>query len=411
MGASNGTSMKLEDRRKAVLSVMDDAAKSAGIPRELLGGIWKIESSYGQHLTSPTGCEGDFQFLSSTFAGEIKNNGDKIAARLRAQGQNELADKVENYSKGLKNGTISTHDEGLQALRDDPYVSTYAAAYLASETAKSVHVDPMNKSSWGDIYAGYNVGPKAARDLRGKLYDTPDAKDSLGVAAKANPYFFRDSATGKEALQNYQNSIDSATGDFNKRFPNGAASVQSPVQTSPVQTSPVPGPVPVQRTQPGASTNNFDSIVGKYLGDGNVHQLNGTIEKYGICQSANPNVDVAHLTRDQALQIYRAQYWNKINGIDKMSPTDAAAAFDVSYRHGPAYANRVLQRMHGAQPETLSSSFQRNTDPTRETVATRAPQVKENSLSGSFLTSAAHYVRDLLTPVMGQGMMPEPAYI
>ena len=409
MGASNGTSLSLEDRRKAVLSVMDDAANSAGIPRELLGGIWKIESSYGRNLTSPTGCEGDFQFLSSTFAGEIKNNGSKIAERLRAQGQNDLADTVENYSKGLKNGTISTHDAGLQALRDDPLVSTYAAAYLAAETAKSVHADPMNRNDWRYIYAGYNVGPQAARDLRGKLADTPNAKDSLGVAAAANPYFFRNGATGTQALQNYQNSISSAADDFSARYANGTSPVTAPVQRTTTPT-PVPIPAPVTPAQPGASTDNFNAIVSKYLGDGNVHKINGTIVKYGICQSANPDVDVANLTRYQALQLYKTRYWNGIKGIDNMSPADAAAAFDVSYRHGPAYANRVLQRMNGTQSEALTTSFQRNTDPARGTVvAANAPQVKQDSLSSSFLTSAAHYVRDFLTPLAGQNALPSPA--
>jgi hypothetical protein len=408
MSAGNGTSLPLEDRRKAVLSVMDDAADSAGIPRELLGGIWKIESTYGENLTSGTGCEGDFQFLASTFAGEIKDNGSRIAARLRARGQDDLASTVENYSAGLKNGSISKRNADLQALRDDPLVSAYAAAYLAAETARSVHADPMNRNDWGSIYAGYNIGPQGARQLGAELADTWNAKAQLGIAAKANPYFFVNNATGAQALRNYQKSIAAAADNFSARFARGGG-VPSPV-TTPIQRTAASVPVSATRAHSGAPTDNFNDIVGKYMRDGNVTKLNGTIVKYGICQSANPDVDVAHLTRDDALQLYKTRYWNGIKGIDNMSREDAAAAFDVSYRHGPAYANRVVQRMHGAQSEPLSTSFRRNTDPARTTAAARnAPQVKENSLSGPFLASAAHYVRDLLKPLAGVGPMPLPA--
>lgn len=386
--------MELADRRRAVMSVLDDAARSANIPRELLGGIWGIESSYGRNLTSPTGCEGDFQFLASTFAGEITNNGGRIAARLRATGHADLATTVEHYQQGLKNGTISKRDAGLQALRDDPYISTYAAAYLTAETARGAHVDPHNRADWGVIYAGYNVGPKAARDLRYDLYNTPNAKDHLGVAAQANPHFFRNGATGAQALQSYQNSVTQHVDNFVKHFEHGVpatTATSTPVKTAPAYSSSSTTQVPVTRQSSGTHPDYFEDVVGKYLGDGQVHRVNGTIVKYGICQSANPDVDVAHLTRDQALQVYRDRYWNNLKGIHEMSREDAAATFDMSYRHGAGYANRHLgateTRTESTAPQSLRTTFQTSSTP---------PQPE--SLASKFLHAAAKELRDFFSP-------------
>lgn len=399
--------MELADRRRAVMSVLDDAAHSAGIPRDLLGGIWGKESSYGKSLTSPTGCEGDFQFLSSTWVNMIRDDGAKIAARLRATGHADEAAAVENYQKGLRNHTIRRDDAGLLALRDDPYISTYAAAYLIKDTARAVHADPHNKAQWGDIYAGYNVGPTAARQLRGKLADVENCKEHLGVAAKANPAFFVNRATGTEALQRYQNSMEHYADNFTSAAEHGFAS--SPRKSNAARrqetvATPVVPPAtsaPAARQPAGTQPDYFEDIVGKYLGDGQVHRYKDTIVKYGICQSANPDIDVAHLTRDQALQVYRDRYWNNLKGIHEMSREEAAAAFRMSYRHGADYANRHLAaaetKTESTAPQSLRSTFQTQSAP---------PQPE--SLVTTFLRSAASGIRSFFTLSPG---MPAPTYM
>jgi len=391
--------MKLDDRRRAVMSVLDDAAKTAGIPRDLLGGIWHIESTCGSGLSSGTGSEGDFQFLASTFAGEIKQNGSKIATRLRATGHADLATAVENYQRGLKNGTVSESDSGLQNLRYDPYVSTYAGALLAAENAHIAGVDPYNKAEWGVIYAGYNVGPTNARKLRHDYYDTSDSGARLGKAARVNPAFYQNHATGAEALACYQAKLSEHVDKFVKQFANGAPSTDyttAPTRTAPVKSSSTSTTTPVYastntRTSSGTQPDYFEDVVGHYLGDGQVHKYKDTIVKYGICQSANPDVDVAHLTREQALQIYRDRYWNSLHGIHDMSRDDAAAAFRMSYRHGATYANSHLDvattatNTESTAPQSMRTSFQTSSAlPKTESLAVKFFRAAETELRNFF---------------------------
>jgi hypothetical protein len=71
--------------------------------------------------------------------------------------------------------------------------------------------------------------------------------------------------------------------------------------------------------------------------------------KYGINQTANPDVDVANLTKDQAKQIYKARYWDKIGGDDIASsnPKLATIAFDAAVNQGVKPALRMLDQSEG----------------------------------------------------------------
>lgn len=213
--AATGVKLELGDRQKAVMSVMDDAAKSAGISENLLSGIWGIESHFGKSLTSPTGCTGDFQFTKGTWASMIKGKGGEIANRLELTGHHEEAEKVRQMAEGLKNGSIKTNDAGLQAMRNDPRISTYAAAYYLKDVANSVHADAKAESSFGLIYAGYNIGPGGARKLQGELAHS-NALSGLGYVAAVNPQFFKNNATGEQALANYQATVMSFVHSYDK---------------------------------------------------------------------------------------------------------------------------------------------------------------------------------------------------
>ena len=71
----------------------------------------------------------------------------------------------------------------------------------------------------------------------------------------------------------------------------------------------------------------------------------GGATKYGISQSAYPNVDIANLTLDQAKQIYLTDYWQKA-GCDlvaSVSPALACLLFDAAVNNGVGAAVRWLQ--------------------------------------------------------------------
>lgn len=64
--------------------------------------------------------------------------------------------------------------------------------------------------------------------------------------------------------------------------------------------------------------------------------------KYGINKSANPDVDIANLTTDQAKDIYRTNYWEAINA-DNLPANVRLLAFDTAVNMGPAAARRLLK--------------------------------------------------------------------
>jgi lysozyme family protein len=62
--------------------------------------------------------------------------------------------------------------------------------------------------------------------------------------------------------------------------------------------------------------------------------------RYGISQASHPGVDVEHLTREQAREIYLREYWQPIGG-DSLSPPVALVLFDTAVNHGLTRALRM----------------------------------------------------------------------
>ncbi len=73
---------------------------------------------------------------------------------------------------------------------------------------------------------------------------------------------------------------------------------------------------------------------------------------FGISAAAYPMLDIAHLTRTAAEALYRADYWEKIQG-DQLPGPIAAVAFDAAVNNGPGRAIRWLQRALGVSVDGL----------------------------------------------------------
>lgn len=68
--------------------------------------------------------------------------------------------------------------------------------------------------------------------------------------------------------------------------------------------------------------------------------------RWGINSAANPGVDIANLTREGALSIYRKKYWDAL-GLDKQPPGVALMAFDAAVNQGPERAAQWLKQSGG----------------------------------------------------------------
>lgn len=93
--------------------------------------------------------------------------------------------------------------------------------------------------------------------------------------------------------------------------------------------------------------NNFDSAFSSVIGieGGYSNDLNdpGGETKYGVCKRSYPNIDIASLTLDQAKEIYRRDYWNKVKGDELPFKLDAMV-FDAAVNQGVEPAIKMLQK-------------------------------------------------------------------
>ena len=81
---------------------------------------------------------------------------------------------------------------------------------------------------------------------------------------------------------------------------------------------------------------------------------------WGISKRSYPDVDIASLTRDQAKQIYRSDFWNK--GSFELLPFALAfQGFDIAVNSGTTEAVKLLQQAAGVVidgdlgPQTLTA--------------------------------------------------------
>lgn len=96
---------------------------------------------------------------------------------------------------------------------------------------------------------------------------------------------------------------------------------------------------------------NFDTTFDRLMGheDGYVNDPNdpGGETKWGISKRSYPNVDIKHLTRNGAKEIYQRDFWGRIHA-DQMYDGLAFQAFDFAVNSGIETAVRYLQRAVGA---------------------------------------------------------------
>jgi lysozyme family protein len=64
---------------------------------------------------------------------------------------------------------------------------------------------------------------------------------------------------------------------------------------------------------------------------------------YGISKKAYPDLDIKNLTRDEAIAIYRRDYWDKCR-CDELPASLAIITFDSAVNQGPSRAVKLLQK-------------------------------------------------------------------
>jgi len=68
--------------------------------------------------------------------------------------------------------------------------------------------------------------------------------------------------------------------------------------------------------------------------------------KFGIDKASHPDVDIRNLTRDQAKNIYFAEYWSRVRAEDLPLGVGEVVA-DIAVNNGPLRAGKWLQEAVG----------------------------------------------------------------
>lgn len=79
-----------------------------------------------------------------------------------------------------------------------------------------------------------------------------------------------------------------------------------------------------------------------------VGKLVGT--KFGLAAMTYPDLDIEHLTIDDAKAIYKRDWWDKL-GMDRFPPALSFQMFDAAINHGAVTANKFLQTAAGVKPD------------------------------------------------------------
>lgn len=101
----------------------------------------------------------------------------------------------------------------------------------------------------------------------------------------------------------------------------------------------------------------FDRVIGHE--DGYVNNLSdpGGETKWGISKRSYPNLNIADLTREQAKEIYKRDFWDK---LPDLYPAIAYQLFDFSINSGIETAIRYLQRALGVADDGHFGPVSRN---------------------------------------------------
>lgn len=90
----------------------------------------------------------------------------------------------------------------------------------------------------------------------------------------------------------------------------------------------------------------FDRLIGSEGGYVNHADDPGGETNYGICKRSYPSLDIKALTRAQAMDIYRRDFWQR-GRMDQFAPAIAYQVFDIAVNSGIETAIRLLQRASG----------------------------------------------------------------
>ena len=82
--------------------------------------------------------------------------------------------------------------------------------------------------------------------------------------------------------------------------------------------------------------------------------------KYGISKKAFPNVDIKNLTLNEAKEIYKKVYWDKIKGDEINNQKIAEIIFDTAINMGISTAAKLAQKILNVKQDGIIGAITLN---------------------------------------------------
>lgn len=116
----------------------------------------------------------------------------------------------------------------------------------------------------------------------------------------------------------------------------------------PVKTDPKTADDKATKTTPDIFAQAVGFVLKDRIEGGHVNDPRdpGGETKFGISRRSYPKLDIRALTRDQAIDLYRRDYWDQA-GCATLPPKLAVAVFDCAVNQGVGVALRLLQKAAG----------------------------------------------------------------
>jgi hypothetical protein len=224
--------------------------------------------------------------------------------------------------------------------------------------------DPHDRAILDALNSGDPVQQKGALGMIGVTLSAVTGPDkfeqTLGALTKGNESFTL--GQGQTRFDSEGHAIASVAPETDYLvIPEGGKAIPKPNGASAGgggQASP-PGTAAPSPAAPGGFDHAVETVLSNE-GGYNAHDMNGAPVNFGINQKANPDVDVASLTRDQAKQIYHDKYWVP-SGAETL-PANLQTPYFDAYIRNPAAAKAALAKSGGdpARFVQISSAYFQN---------------------------------------------------
>lgn len=96
----------------------------------------------------------------------------------------------------------------------------------------------------------------------------------------------------------------------------------------------------------------FEIVIGHEGGYVNDPRDPGGETKYGISKKAYPYADIKNLTIDQAKEIYKRDYWDRLEA-DRLPDSVRLMVFDCGVNCGLTASKKILQRAAGTKDDGI----------------------------------------------------------